>query len=93
MKRIISRTWKDEKDKRDLKQAVTLMAEYINAIHDLNPQPLSQIPVSFDPKSLVNQKMLDQVQRNRVVIETFNKWLDLIIQQWSDYIINLVKVY
>lgn len=59
IKRIISRTWKDEKDKRELKQVVTLMAEYMNAIHDPNPQPLSQIPVSFDPKSPANQKMLD----------------------------------
>lgn len=48
-KRIISRTWKDEKDKRELKQVVTQMAQYINAIHDLDPQPLSHIPVSFDP--------------------------------------------
>lgn len=35
--------------------------------------------------------MLDQVQRNKVGIEMFNKWLDLIIQQ--EYIINLVRVY
>lgn len=39
-KRIISRTWKDEKDKREMKQMVTQMAEYINAIHNPNPQPL-----------------------------------------------------
>lgn len=37
--------------------------------------------------------MLDQVQRNRVVKEMFNKWLDLIIRQGSNYIVNLVKVY
>lgn len=37
--------------------------------------------------------MHDQVQRNRVVMEMFNKWLDLIIQQGSKYITNLVKVY
>lgn len=53
--RIISRTWKDEKDKRELKQVVTQMAKYINAIHNPNPQPLAK------------QKMLDQVQRNIVV--------------------------
>lgn len=92
-KRIISRTWKDEKDKREMKQMVTQMAKYINAIHNPNPQPLSQIPVSFDSKCLANQKMLDQVQRNRVVMEMFNKWMDLIIQQGSEYINNLVKVY
>lgn len=79
-KRIISRTWKDEKDKRELKQVVTQMAEYINAIHNPNPQPFSQVPRSFDPKSLANQKMLDQVQRNIIVMEMFNKWLDLIMQ-------------
>lgn len=57
-KRIISRNWKDEKDKREMKQMVTQMAEHINAIHNLNPQPLSQIPVSFDPKSRANQRCM-----------------------------------
>lgn len=72
-KRTISRTWKDEKDKREMKQMVAQMIEYINVVHNPNPRPLSQIPVSFDPKSLANQKMLDQVQRNRVMTKMFNK--------------------
>lgn len=54
---------------------------------------MSQVGVSFDPKSPTNQKMLDQVQRNRMVTEMFNKCLGLIIQQGSDYIVSLVKVY
>lgn len=44
-KRIISRTWKDEKDKRELNQVVTQMAKYVNAIHNPDHQPLSQIPM------------------------------------------------
>lgn len=37
--------------------------------------------------------MLDQVQRNKIVAEMLNKWLDIIIQQGSGYIASLVKVY
>lgn len=47
-KKIITRTWKDEKDKHQMKEMLQRMAEYIEAINDLNPQPLSQIPMSFD---------------------------------------------
>lgn len=92
-KRMISRSWKDEKDKKELKQIINQMVEYINPMHHPSPQTLSQVAVSFDPNSLANQKMLHQVQRNRIVAEMFNKWLDLIIQQGSDYIVSMVKVY
>lgn len=58
-KKIITRTWKDERDKHRMKEMLHKMAEYIEAINSLNPQPLSQLPTSFDPKSLVNQKTLE----------------------------------
>lgn len=79
-KRMLSRTWKDEKDKRELKQVVKQMAEYINAIHHPSPQPLSQVSQSFDPKSPMNQNLLDKVQRNRMMVVTFDEWLESIIQ-------------
>lgn len=49
--------------------------------------------LSFDPKSLMNQKLLDQVQRRCMVVEIFNQWLDYTVQQGSNYIASLVKVY
>lgn len=38
-KRMISRSWKDEKDKKEPKKIITQMAKYINSIHIqiLNP--------------------------------------------------------
>lgn len=53
-KKIITRTWKDEKDKHQMKEMLRRMVEYIEAINDPNPQPLSQLPMSFDPKSPTN---------------------------------------
>lgn len=92
-KRMISRSWKDEKDKKELKQIITQIDKYINAIHHPSPQTLSQVAVSFDPKSPANQNMLDQVKRNKMVAKMFNKCIDVIIQQGSYYIVSLVKVY
>lgn len=78
-KRMLSRTWKDEKDKQELKQVVTQMIEYINIIHHLSPQPLTHTILSFDPKSPVNQKLLDQNQRGHMIAEVFDEWLDSIV--------------
>lgn len=61
-KRIVTRTWKDEKDKQELKETLRHMEEYIEEIHSLDPQPLSQIPSSFNPKSPANQRVLEQIQ-------------------------------
>lgn len=91
-KRMISKTWKDEKDKRELKQIVTQMAEYINAIHHPSPQPLTQLSLSFNPVSLVNQRLLDQVERSHMIAEIFDEWLDSIVEQGTYYIASLIKV-
>lgn len=69
------------------------MAEYINAIHHPSPQPLSQISLCFDPKSPMNQNLLDKVQWNRMMAETFDEWLEFLMQQGVGYIANLIRVY
>lgn len=63
-KRILTKTWKDEKDKNDMKEIIMQMAQQINAIQDPNPQPISEVPLSFDPRSPMNQSILDHVQRS-----------------------------
>lgn len=90
---ILTRTWKDEKDKNEMKQIIMKMAQYINAIQDPNPQPLSQVPLSFDPRSPMNQRLLDQVQRSQMVADVFSEWLESISQQGTSYIFDLVKVF
>lgn len=52
-KRIISCTWKDERDKAKLKQSLTQMAQYIHALQN-SPLPLSQHSGPFSPKSPSN---------------------------------------
>lgn len=69
------------------------MAEYINAIHHLISQPLTRISLSFDPKLPVNQKLLDHVQIRRMIADIFYEWLDSIVQQGTNYIAILIKVY
>lgn len=69
------------------------MAEYIDAIHNPNPQPISQPPTSFDPKSPANQKLLGQIQKSKMVTEVFLEWLDGITQSGTEYFKNLSKVY
>lgn len=55
-KKILNRTWKDERDKHEMKEILRRMVEYIEEINNPNPQLLSQLPMSFDPKSPSNQK-------------------------------------
>lgn len=62
-KNITTRTWKDERDKNELKESLKQMTEYIDAIHGPDLQPLSAQPTLFDPKSPSNQKFLIEVQR------------------------------
>lgn len=49
--------------------------------------------LSLDPKSPVNQKLLDQVQRSRMIADIFDEWIDSIVQQGTNYIASLIKVY
>lgn len=42
---------------------------------------LSQVPLSFDPRSPMNQILLDQVQRSGMVAYVFSEWLESIAQQ------------
>lgn len=58
-KKMLNRTWKDEKDKHEMKEILRRMVEYIEAINNPNLQPLLEILVSLDPKSPSNQKNLE----------------------------------
>lgn len=69
------------------------MAEYIEAINSLNPQPLSQLPTSFDPKSLVNQKTLEQIQKCRLITKTIMEWSEQMRKSGAEYFGNLSKVH
>lgn len=92
-KKIITRTWKDERDKHRMKEMLHRMAEYIEAINSLNPQPLSQLPTSFDPNSPVNQKTLEQIHKCRLITETVMEWLEQMRKSGAEYFVNLSKVH
>lgn len=92
-KNIITRTWKEERDKHRMKEMLRRMAEYIEVVNSLNPQPLSQLPTSFDPKSPVNQKTWEQIHKCRLIIETVMEWLEQMWKSGAAYFGNLSKVH
>lgn len=69
------------------------MEEYIEEINDPNLQPLSWIPMSFDPKSPANLKTLEQIQKYRLIMETAMEWLERILKSSAKYFVNLRRVY
>lgn len=91
-KRIISRTWKDEKDRAELKQNLMQMAQYIHALQN-SLLPLSQSSIPFSSKSPGNQKFFDEVQRNKIIAEIFSEWLTSIVDQGTNYISDLVQIF
>lgn len=76
-----------------MKEILRRMAEYIEAINNPNPQPLSQLPMSFDPKSPTTQKTLEQIQKCRLITETVMEWLEGIWKSGTEYFINLSRLY
>lgn len=75
-KKISSRIWKEDKDKREMKEALRRMVDYIYAIQNLGPMPLSKLLATLELKSPANQKFIDQIQRNMMVEKTFGDWID-----------------
>lgn len=76
-----------------MKEMLRRMAEYIEAINAPKPQPFSQIPMSFNPKSPANKKTLEKIQKCRLITETMMEWLEKIQKFGAEYFFNLRRVY
>lgn len=69
------------------------MIEYIEAINNPNPQPLSHLPMSFDPKSPTNEKTLEQIHKCWLITKTVMELLEGIQKSGTKCFINLSRVY
>ena len=54
-KKIADRVWKDAQDKKEMKEAMKNMAQYINAILHLKEKPINEMLAIVDVTSTTNQ--------------------------------------
>lgn len=77
----------------EIKDIMRSMAKYIEAINNPNLQPISHTPTSFDPKSPINQKKIEQIQNCRLIKDVVVDWLDEIQKIGGKYFVDLSKVH
>lgn len=92
-KKMLKRSWEDEKDKSKMKEIMSSMTKYIEAINNPNLQPISQTPTSFDPNSPFKQKTIDQIQICRLMIDVIVDWLGKIHKAGGKYYVDLSKIH
>lgn len=85
---MLTRSQKDGKDKKELKQMIRVLADYIHAISGVSssPKPLAQASQSFDPASPANQKLLSQIQRGKAIATVFDDWVNGVINDGCKFI-------
>ena len=68
---------KNCQDKKELKQLVINMAQYIDSFENVGTFLLSHAPKSFDPNSSNSQQLVKQIKRGRLLLEAMNGWWSL----------------
>ena len=80
-KKIADRVWKDTQDKREMKEEIKNMAQYINAILHPEPKPLNEMSALVDVSSSANLQFLDNLQKCKAIAKTSKEWLQYILKK------------
>lgn len=67
VKKMLTRSEKDRRDKRELKRHISILAQFIDNIGCFKELPISHATESFDPTSPENKKLMSQVQREKSI--------------------------
>lgn len=91
-KKMLTRSEKDGREKRELKRHTSVLAQFIESIGCLGAMPISHATENFDPTSLENRKLMDQVRRAKSIAEAVEKWIEQVIKDGEKYITDSRKL-
>lgn len=89
-KKISHRVWKDEHDKKEMKETIKNMAQYINAILHPEAKPISEMSAVVDVSSLINQQSLRNLHKCKAVAKKGGEWVEDVLQNTIKHIGHLV---
>lgn len=87
-KKMLTHLEKDGWEKRELKRHISVLAQFIDGTSYLGAIPISHAIENFDPTSLENKKLMNQVQQAKSIVEAVEKWIEQIIKDGEKYITN-----
>ena len=90
---MLTQSKKDSKEKKELKGMVTTMAAYINSLMNLGALPIFQVPQQFNPNSVGSQQLMKQMQKEKLLVDVINNWVDIIIKEGNKFISEFTSVY
>lgn len=90
--KMLTRSEKDEWEKRELKRHISILAQFIDSIGCFRELPISHATESFDPTSPKNKKLMSQVQRDKTIAEAIERWIEGVIKEGEKYITNSQKL-
>ena len=72
---------------------VTAMVAYIDSLVNLGATLVIQLPQPFDPNSAESQLLTRQVQRGKLLTEAMGNWVNNMIQDDKNFILEFTDVY
>lgn len=91
-KKMLTRSEKDGREKRELKWHINILTQFIDTIGFFRALPVSLATENFDPTSLENKKVMSQVQGAKSIVEAIEGCIKGVIKEGEKYITSSWKL-